>query len=166
MKHPEAIIKHAESFYLIGLSMPMNLIDNKTPLLWQGFMPQRNAISNRIDDRYISLQQYPPGYFEAFNPATPFEKWAGVVVSEITNMPSTLNTLLVAGGFYAVFIYDGSIPPPSIFENIYAKWLPSSGYKLENRPHFEVLHADYLQGNRAEEIWIPLVENPPQTQHH
>ena len=66
----------------------------------------------------------------------------------------------LAGGQYAVFNYKGMPGDPKIFQYIYSEWLPASSYRLDNRPHFEVLGSKYKHNSQdsEEEIWIPVVE--------
>ena len=61
--------------------MSMSLLDNRTVDLWRQFMPRRHGISGRVGEEMYSLQVYPEGYYERFNPATIFEKWALVEVT-------------------------------------------------------------------------------------
>lgn len=66
----------------------------------------------------------------------------------------------LAGGKYAVFLYQGSYANlGSIYDMIYAQWLPDSGYELRNAPMFE----KYLNNpNRTQseklktEIYLPI----------
>jgi AraC family transcriptional regulator len=62
------------------------------------------------------------------------------------------------GGLYAVFDYKGPSDDKSIFQYIYSTWVPKSKYKLDNRPHFEVLGEKYKNNDpeSEEEIWIPI----------
>ena len=71
-----------------------------------------------------------------------------------------LNTLLLESGLYAVFDYKGSSSDTSIYEYIFFNWLPNSKYKVDNRPHFEILGNKYKNNdpNSEEEIWIPIKE--------
>ena len=118
-------------------------------------------------ERY-SVQLYKPGYFEAFNPATIFEKWATVAVASPADTPADLETLVLPGGLYAVFKHLGSASAgPTIFRYIMESWLPTSGYALDERPHFEVLGEKYRPADPAseEEIWIPIKPRPKSASH-
>jgi AraC family transcriptional regulator len=44
------------------------------------------------------------------------------------------------------------------FTYIFTRWLPASGYQLDNRPHFEILGDKYKNNDpeSEEEIWIPV----------
>jgi AraC family transcriptional regulator len=62
------------------------------------------------------------------------------------------------GGLYAVFNYKGLNTDNRIFIHIFTEWLPSSGYVLDERPHFEILGEKYKNNDpeSEEEIWIPV----------
>lgn len=141
---------------LVGKHLSMSMADNKTGQLWQSFMPVRNTISHKTGTDLFSLQLYPPHYFLAFHPHTPFTKWAATEVSEVENIPEGMEVLLVEEGLYAVFPHTGM--GTEIFSFIFNEWLPLSEYTLANRPHFELLGEKYKQGSAdsEEEIWIPV----------
>jgi AraC family transcriptional regulator len=137
----------------------MSIAQNRTSELWRSFMPRRNEIRNRIGTDLYSVQFYDPSYFTAYNPHLEFEKWASVKVSDFNSVPENMEPLVIPRGSYAVFVYQG---PPSqgakFFEYIFATWLPQSGYRIDNRPHFEIL-GDRYKGEdleSEEEIWIPI----------
>lgn len=141
---------------LVGKHLSMSMADNLTGQLWQSFMPVRNTISHKTGTDLFSLQLYPPDYFLAFDPHTPFIKWAAIEVTEATNIPEGMEVLLVEEGLYAVFQHTGM--GTEIFSFIFNEWLPRSEYTLANRPHFELLGEKYKQGSAdsEEEIWIPV----------
>ena len=143
---------------LIGLSISMSLVDNKTGQLWGQFGPRIQEIHHRTGEDKISLQVYPPNYYEQFNPATPYTKWAAVEVSQSDAIPQGLATFELPGGLYAVFQYKGSSADTSIFQYIFSEWIPKSDYVVDDRPHFEVLGPNYKNNdpNSEEEIWIPI----------
>lgn len=151
-------IRTLKSKQLIGLSISMSVIDNKTGQLWGSFMPRLKEIDGRIGQDKISMQVYPATYHQNFNPAKEFVKWATVEVSHIDHMPEGMQSFELDGGLYAVFDYKGSSSDPSIFQYIFSEWLPKSGYQLDVRPHFEVLGEKYKNNdpNSEEEIWIPI----------
>lgn len=138
--------------------MTMSLLNNKTGELWRSFMPRRNEITNAITADLISMQIYDPSYFNPFNPEKEFEKWAAVEVSDFHNIPEGMESFTLADGVYAVFIHKGSSSDNSTFQYIFTRWLPASGYVLDERPHFEVLGEKYKNNdpNSEEEIWIPI----------
>lgn len=142
---------------LVGKHLTMSLVNNRTGELWQSFMPRRKEVSNLTSDM-ISMSVYKPGHFLNFNPANEFDKWAAVEVAEFGNIPEGFESFTIQPGVYAVFDYKGSSSDPGIFQYIFGTWLPSSVYRLDDRPHFEVLGAKYRNNDPAseEEIWIPV----------
>jgi len=145
---------------LVGHTLKMSLTDNKTGQLWSQFGPRIKTIKNRISEDKISMQIYPPLYYEAFNPNNEFEKWAMVEVSDFDHIPQGMKSFNLEKGLYAVFDYKGSSADPSIFKYIFWEWLPKSTFQIDDRPHFEVLGEKYKNNdpNSEEEIWIPIKE--------
>jgi len=142
---------------LIGIRMEMSLSNNKTTELWQQFMPRRGEIKNRLTTDFISMQKYGENW--AFAPDSLFEKWATVEVLSFAELPPNMETYLIQGGKYAVFIHHGPASAAAkTMQYIFSEWLPKSTYTLDNREHFEVLPDDYspVDPNAKEEIWIPI----------
>lgn len=148
---------------LIGISETMSFAQDKTQLLWQAFMQQRNIIKNRVNQDFISLQQYPEDLsFETLDIHKKFTKWAGAEVSDFDQIPEGMHKLIVPAGLYAVFLHKGAAPTAQkTFAYIFEVWLPQSGYQLDIRPHFEVLGSKYRNNDpdSEEEIFIPIVKN-------
>ncbi|MHA8099245.1 GyrI-like domain-containing protein [Aquirufa aurantiipilula] len=142
---------------LIGIHQEMSLAANTTSQLWATFMSRRHEISDAYTSNLISLQIYPTNYFIEFSPMNHFVKWACIEVSPSAPIPQGMESLLLTGGLYAVFKYQG-LADPQIFQYIFTTWLPASEYKLDYRPHFEVLGEKYKNNdpNSEEEIWIPV----------
>ncbi len=151
-------IVELEEKKLVGQYLQLSLVNNLTAKLWSAFMARRKKIPNRVGVDFISLQVYPADYHVAFKPEREFQKWALVVVSDFNDIPEGMEVFRLKAGLYAVFDYKGASGDPSIFQYIYADWLPKSGYQLDDRPHFEVLGASYKNNdsNSEEEIWIPI----------
>ncbi|MBI3520583.1 MAG: GyrI-like domain-containing protein [Bacteroidetes bacterium] len=151
-------IKVLSTKKLIGKCMIMSLSDNKTGQLWKSFMQHRKHINNVIGAELYSLQEYDVSYFRQFNPANTFVKWAAVEVTDFDSVPGDMETYTLAGGLYAVFHYTGSSLDRSIFQYIFSSWLPNSDYELDNRPHFELLGANYKNADpdSEEDIFIPV----------
>lgn len=121
-------------------------------------MPLRHQIANRLSTELISLQTYPARYFDAFDPSVDFEKWALAEVTDAGNVPDGMQTFALPGGVYAVFLHKGSSADTRTMQYIFTNWLPASAYELDDRPHFEVLGANYKNADpdSEEEIWIPI----------
>lgn len=145
---------------LIGRRLVMSLAEDRTKELWQGFMPRRKEIQNRISDELICMQVYKsiPNFLE-FNITHQFEKWALVEVMDYTKIPEGMEPHTLTGGWYAVFLHRGL---PSTFtrtaQYIFGQWLPRSDYQLDHREHFEVMGNKYRNNDPSseEEVWIPI----------
>ncbi len=145
---------------LVGYAATMSVVNNKTGMLWQRFMTNRSAITNAVGANLYSMQVYPPTYsFARFNPAAEFEKWATIEVSDFDAVPEGMETYLLQGGLYAVFIHRGTPAGfPQTMQYIFGQWLPTSDYQLDRREHFELLGERYKNNDPAseEEVWIPI----------
>jgi AraC family transcriptional regulator len=144
---------------LIGLRMRMSFANNKTADLWRSFMPRRKEIQNSAGTDLFSVQFYAPQFFDHFDPTREFDKWAAMEVTDFTNVPEGMETFILPEGTYAVFLYKGAASAGAeAFQYILGTWLPSSGYCLDERPHFEVLGKNYKNEDpdSEEEIWIPI----------
>lgn len=153
-------LAHLHAKTLVGKCRSMSLAANSTADLWKSFMPFRNDIPERVGDDLYALQVYPPGYFNHFDPARSFEKWAAVEVKHAVALPAGMQTFLLPAGLYAVFSYKGRAGSPEPFRYIFQEWLPASAYRLDDRPHFELLGKAYNNQNddSEEELWIPVRE--------
>ncbi|MBU0990964.1 MAG: GyrI-like domain-containing protein [Proteobacteria bacterium] len=142
---------------LVGIHMGMSLSNNKTRELWQQFMPRRAEVKNRLTADFISMQKYGENW--NFSPDALFEKWATVEVSSFAEVPPKMETYLLQGGKYAVFIHCGPASAAAeTMQYIFGQWLPQSLYILDSREHFEVLPERYspVDPNATEEIWVPV----------
>lgn len=155
----QPIIKALNEKKLVGNSIEMSYIENKTFQLWSGFMPKRKEIKKTIDANLYSLEVYPENHFDNFDPNDCFKKWAAVEVSDYSTIPETMETLVVPEGLYAVFLHLGpATDAHTTYNYIFAEWLPNSEYTVDNRPHFAVMNEKYKKDDPTseEEIWIPI----------
>lgn len=148
-----------ENKKLVGHSIEMSLINNKTLDLFSNFMPKRKHIQNTINKDVYEVLIYDKNYLKNFKPTNNFTKWATVAVENYNNIPEGMKTINLVSGLYAVFNYKGL---PKDFGNlmsyIYTDWLPKSDYKLDQRPHFNLLgeKAKRNSPESEEEVWIPI----------
>lgn len=146
--------------FFTGKRITMSFAENRTPELWGSFMPVRRAILNSIGDELYSIEVYPPDFFDAFDPAAAFEKWAAVEVSGPDDTPDGMENLTVPAGLYAVFLHRGAAAEAErTYGHIFRNWLPASEYKLDLRPHLAVMGKQYKNDDpdSEEDIWIPVV---------
>lgn len=155
----EAQIKIFTEKKLVGKHIDMSFIENKTFQLWSSFMPRKKDIKNSVDSNLYSLEVFPVGHFDNFEPSNTFQKWAAVEVSDFDHIPKEMETLIIPTGLYAVFIHKG---PQSeghkTYHSIFVEWLPNSDYTIDERPHFAVMDERYKKDDpdSEEEIWIPI----------
>jgi AraC family transcriptional regulator len=144
----------------VGKRTIMSFANITTKALWQGFMPRRNEITNRIGTELYSFEVYPPQFFEPYNAEAEFEKWAAVEVTSYDAVPQDMEPLAVPAGQYAVFIHKGSASEAAhTYQYIFRTWLPASDFVVDDRPHFAVMGARYKRDapDSEEEIWIPVM---------
>lgn len=144
---------------LIGKKVIMSFAENRTYELWSSFMPQRKAINDTVNNDLISLEVYPPHFFDHFDPQNLFEKWAAVEVNTFQNIPEGMELLIIPDGLYAVFIHYGlSNKAATTYDLIFKEWLPKNNYTIDTRPHFAVMGSRYKNEDPSseEEIWIPI----------
>ena len=142
----------------VGQSIQMSLIDNLTFQLWSTFKPNIGLINHRINNHFISLQEYGGiSYFSNFKFTNIFTKYALVEVSAFEN--DSFDHVRVTDTLYAVFLHKGSSENfPLTMNYILSEWLPNSLYRLADAAHFEVLDKRYKKESpdSQEEIWIPI----------
>ena len=150
--------EHISEKRIIGVRMNMSFAAYRIAALWSSFMPKRALITHTSSSDLISLVNYAPNHFTHFSVHNEFERWAACEVGEHSQPPEGMESTVIPAGRYAVFLYQGLSSDPRIFQYIYQEWLPSSGYQLDDRPHFEVLGSKYKNNDPSseEEIWIPI----------
>lgn len=129
---------------LVGKQSRMSFAENRTRELWQSFMPRRKEITNVVNTYLYSLEQYDPHFFDQFDPGAEFIKWAAVEVSGADHVPHHMDVLVLPSGLYAVFIHKGPASKGvETYDYIFRTWLPTSGYKVDDRPHFALMGEKY-----------------------
>jgi AraC family transcriptional regulator len=145
---------------LVGKHIRTTLSNKNTYELWHSFMPRRKEIKNGLTKDLFSVEKYDDDTtFENFNENTEFEKWAAVEVRDFNSIPDGMESLILEGGLYAVFIHKGTAgSAQSTLNFIFGKWLPGSCYSADNRAHFEVMDEKYNKDDPSseEKIWIPI----------
>ena len=157
--HKDPKIITLESKKLVGHSIEMSLIGNKTFQLFSGFMPLRKQIKNAINTDVYEVLIYNSNYLKSFSPANTFTKWVTVAVENYDTIPEGMDTFNLDSGLYAVFNYKGLPKGFGVFMSyIYTNWLPNSKYQLDQRPHFNLLgeKAKRNSPDSEEEVWIPI----------
>ncbi|WP_452221058.1 GyrI-like domain-containing protein [Lacinutrix salivirga] len=152
-------IKTINEKKLVGHSLKMSLVNNKTFELFSGFMPHRVHIKNTVSDCILEVLEYDDLYFENFNPNNTFQKWATVEVSKFEDIPQGMKTFTLKKCLYAVFKYVGTSKGFGVFmSTVYTQWLPQSKYTLNNTLHFNELNTRYKpnDSNAEELVYLPI----------
>ncbi len=154
-------IVEMEPRLLIGLRIATTLAKNQTAALWQRFQPRRKEIAHQLPGALYSVEVYDEAFTRGeFSPVTRFEKWAAVAVSETSAVPEGMEVLVLPAGKYAVFTHKGLHSAAlEAFAYIFREWLPASGYRLDPRPHVEVMGEKYHGPHdpySEEDFWIPI----------
>jgi len=144
---------------LVGNAIEMSLVDNKTFELFSAFMPKKKHIQNALSTDVFEVLIYDANYLKNFNPTNTFTKWVTVEVDNYDAIPETMKSLDLNKGLYAVFNYKGLAKDfGTLMQYIYTEYIPKSKYKLDNRPHFNVLNEKTKRNNpdSEETVWIPI----------
>ncbi|MCK0108551.1 GyrI-like domain-containing protein [Flavobacteriaceae bacterium S0825] len=147
---------------IVGMKATMSFsnISEETGKLARQFMSRLKEIRGRVDDNTLSLQNYDDFDYTKVSPTMTFEKWVGVEVDNLNDVPEGMETLTINSGRYLVIDFKGSIQEfVKNWNYLHSQWLPNSEYELDNRPHFEKLSPSYSPMNAVnqEEIWIPVI---------
>jgi len=147
-----------EQTLLAGKCIEMSMLENKTSLLWQQFMPSYKKI-HPLDNNLYSVEIYPDGFFNKYDPSRMFEKWAAARVESLSQS-NDLKMLELPAGLYAVFLHKGPADKAvQTYQYIFGEWLNSSSYRIDDRPHFAIMGPDYsnFSEDSREEIFIPVI---------
>lgn len=144
---------------LVGNAIEMSLVDNKTFELFSAFMPKKKHIKNALSTDVFEVLVYDVNYLKNFNPTNTFTKWVTVEVGSYDAIPETMESLDLNKGLYAVFNYKGLAKDfGTLMQYIYTEYIPKSKYKLDSRPHFNVLGEKTKRNSpdSEETVWIPI----------
>ena len=145
---------------LVGKHLRVTLSNNKIFELWHSFMPVRKEIKNIKSTDLFSVAIYENGVdIKNFTKDTEFDRWAALEVTSFETIPTGMESFILEGGLYAVFLHKGPASSgPETFKYIFETWLPGSDYIFDDRPQFEVLGEKYKNDDpdSEEAIWIPI----------
>ncbi|MDP5081236.1 MAG: GyrI-like domain-containing protein [Winogradskyella sp.] len=147
------IIKSSEK-KIIGLTSRMHHHQyEEIVALWKRFMPRKKELQTTLNNELIALQVY--NNFNALEES--FVIWACAEVSSFEGMPDGMTGFTIPEGDYAVFLHKG-MDVSKTYQRIMSEWLPNSGYEIDDRPHFQIMGATYMNGSSAseEDLFIPI----------
>ncbi|WP_179019516.1 GyrI-like domain-containing protein [Winogradskyella forsetii] len=151
-----AEIKHCPERKVVGLSATMKQKEHhKIAELWKRFMPRKREIGNLVSEELIAMQIFPEDKTAEVN--NEYNIWACAEVSNFETIPKGLEVFSIPQGKYAVFLHKG-MDASATYQKIMTEWLPTSDFKIDNRPHFQVMGAKYRNGSAdsEEEFYVPV----------
>jgi AraC family transcriptional regulator len=122
-------------------------------ILWKEFMPRKSELFHLSNSELIALQDYTAfGNFEK-----PFDIYACAEVSNTEIIPKGMLAYTIPSGLYAVFLHKG-MKAGATYQRIMSEWLPTSGYAIDDRPHFQVMGEKYKNGSEdsEEDFYVPV----------
>ncbi|MBO3116949.1 GyrI-like domain-containing protein [Winogradskyella sp. DF17] len=141
---------------LIGMSDTILMSEShKIGQLWQKFMPNKHLIKNTINNHHFAVQVY-----NSENTMDkPFQIWATIEVSEANTIPAEMDVVTIPNGLYAKFTLRG-MEIGRLYQDIMTTWLPSSGYIIDNRPHFQIMDERYKNNSTSseEDVYVPITK--------
>lgn len=121
------------------------------PGLWERFNHHFGAIPGQVGEVAYGVCCN----FEDDN----FDYIAGVEVSRAGDLPKDFSKVRIPERLYAVFAHRDHISAiRRTFYSIWNRWLPESGYRAVEAPHFERYGPEFdpKTGSGLVEIWIPV----------
>lgn len=86
-----------------------------------------------------------------------FHYTACAEVDSFLDLPEGMVTKVVPEGKYVVYTYSGDLKDlGDFYQNIFTKWLPSSGYQFDQKPQFE-LYDQRFMNNGEFDIYFPIM---------
>jgi len=152
--HPN--IKEFSERKIIGITTTiLKHEQHKIRELWQQFMPRKHDIQSLSSQELIAMQIF--NLEENGTPREAFEIWACAEVMDFDTIPNHMKAYTIPSGTYAIFPHKG-MDAGSTYQNIMSEWLPTSGYEIDNRPHFQVMGEKYKNGSAdsEEDFYVPV----------
>lgn len=121
--------------------------------LWRQFMPQYKGIKKIKNNEFIAVQEY----IDFNDLDAVFNIWACAEVIDFTEIPDKMTAFVIPEGDYAIFQHKG-MDASATYQRIMTEWLPNSGYRVDERPHFQVMGDKYKQGSpdSEEHFYVPI----------
>jgi AraC family transcriptional regulator len=130
---------------------------------WEEFDKRYKEIPNAVNDsQCYGFEDYSRDFDMNKGGFPKYYYIASLEVTDITNLPEGIKGREVPAADYAVFTHQGSIAAlPQVFGEIYGKWMPASGYKVDPAvsADFEFYPESVTDHENAlVEIWVPIVK--------
>ncbi|MBN3519848.1 GyrI-like domain-containing protein [Algoriphagus lutimaris] len=153
----EIKIREIRAMELMGQKILTSISKKETSKLWKPFR-QTLKEKDLFPKLFYSIHRYGKAVQEgSFSLDTQFEKCAAIELD--FDRIDGFEKISLEGGKYAVFEHSGSVSKfQQAMQKFYQEWLPSSGYGLDNRAHFETFDESYdpFSESSVELIWTPI----------
>ncbi len=156
-------IQSMDSKKLIGMSVETSVGNSQAVHAWKKFMPLQKDVPSKEPSTFYSIQDYPAGYLDKFDPNALFTTWAAKEVESNEGLSDAFLPVELQGGLYVTFVHKGTAAEiGQALGYMYGQWIPENGYRIDtNRKHFEVLSKNYggpQNPNSQEVAWIPVIK--------
>ncbi len=123
--------------------------------LWKQFMPRKRELKNTVSEELIAMQIFT--LQKDGQPNEEFQIWACAEVLSFNDIPKNMENYILPSGEYAVFLHKG-MDASTTYQRIMAEWLPTSGFQIDDRPHFQVMGEKYKNGSpdSEEDFYVPI----------
>ncbi len=147
----EGKIVNINGFKAVGIPYFGNNTNGEIPALWEAF----NRSYNTIAQKSKSMLCY--GVCDGeMDPEGRFHYTACAEVDSFEDVPAGMETKVIPEGNYLVYTYRGAIKDlGEFFNDIFAKFIPASGYEIDHRPQLE-LYDERFMSNGEFDIYIPI----------
>jgi len=147
----EVKIVSIKDFKAVGIPYLGNNSNGEIPKLWEAF----NKSYRNIKQKSKSMLCY--GICDGeLDSEGRFHYIACAEVDSFEDVPEGMDTKVVPKGRYIVYTYKGALKDIGEFYNdIFAKFIPNSGYELDYRPQLE-LYDERFMNNGEFDIYIPI----------
>lgn len=140
-----------EGFKAVGITYFGNNENGEIPNLWETFNKRYRDIKQKNKSMYCyGICDGEP------DSECRFHYTACAKVDSFEDVPEGMEAKVVPEGKYIVYTYDGDLKDLGGFYNdIFAKWIPASGYEMDCRPQLE-LYDERFMSNGEFDIYIPI----------
>ena len=147
----EGKILTIKEFKAVGITYFGDNENGEIPGLWEVFNKRYGDIKHK------SKSMYCYGICDGeMDPEGKFHYTACAEVDSFEDVLEGMETKVVPEGKYVIYTYAGAIKDlGDFYNNIFSKWIPTSGYELDSRPQLELYDGRFMD-NGEFDIYIPI----------
>lgn len=147
----EGKIINIDKFKAVGITYFGSNSNGEIPAMWQVFNKRYMEI------KYKSKSMLCYGICDDMPDAEGrFHYTACAEVDSFQDIPEGMDAKEVPEGKYVVYTFSGPLKDlGEFYDNIFTKWMPSSGYEIDCRPQFELYDNRYMD-NGEFDLYMPI----------